>query len=311
MFILRQQSKDVVWRSVMISHPARLKREQSALVVQQETDVRVPFEDIAVIVLAHREINVTHGVLSACGEYGISMFSMDETHHPNAVLLPFLQHSRATQVLRWQLGITRPLAKKIWAVVVRQKIANQGICLDLMGKQGGERMAAFVSQVRSGDTTMMESQAAAFYFSQLFGKGFGRSQVCWVNAALNYGYAVLRGCIARGLVAHGFFPALGIHHASKQNAFNLADDMIEPFRPVIDLYVASLADEKTSGLKSEDKTALVNLLHHDIAMPRGKMTLLSAIEQSIESLSRAIQRKNEKLMELPELIPLVIHHDEA
>ena len=301
----------MVWRSVMISHPARLKREQSALVVQQETDVRVPFEDIAVIVLAHREINVTHGVLSACGEYGISMFSMDETHHPNAVLLPFLQHSRATQVLRWQLGITRPLAKKIWAVVVRQKIANQGICLDLMGKQGGERMAAFVSQVRSGDTTMMESQAAAFYFSQLFGKGFGRSQVCWVNAALNYGYAVLRGCIARGLVAHGFFPALGIHHASEQNAFNLADDMIEPFRPVIDLYVASLADEKTSGLKSEDKTALVNLLHHDIAMPRGKMTLLSAIEQSIESLSRAIQRKNEKLMELPELIPLVIHHDEA
>ena len=299
------------WRSVMIARPARLKREQSALVVQQESDVRVPFEDIAVIVLAHREINVTHGVLSACGEYGISMFSMDETHHPNAVLLPFLQHSRATQVLRWQLGVTRPLAKKIWAVVVRQKIANQGICLDLLGKQGGERMVAFVSQVRSGDTTMMESQAAVFYFTQLFGKSFGRSQVCWANAALNYGYAVLRGCIARGLVAHGFFPSLGIHHASEQNAFNLADDMIEPFRPVVDLYVASLVDEKTSGLKPPDKVALVNLLHHDIAMPRGKMTLLSAIEQSIESLARAIQRKNEKLIELPELIPLVIHHDEA
>ncbi|MDQ7058556.1 MAG: type II CRISPR-associated endonuclease Cas1 [Ghiorsea sp.] len=301
----------MAWRSIMIAHPARLKREQGALVVQQAESVRVPFEDIAVIVLAHREINITHGVLSACGEYGISLFSTDDTHHPNAVLLPFLQHSRATQVLRLQMCLSRPLAKRIWAVMVRQKIANQGICLDLMGKQGGQRMAAFVSQVRSGDSTMMESQAAAFYFTQLFGKGFGRSQVSWVNAALNYGYAVLRGCIARGLVAYGLFPSLGIHHASEQNAFNLADDVIEAFRPVVDLHVASLADEKASGLMPADKVALVSLLHHDIAMPRGHMTVLAAIEQSIQSLVRVMQYKDEKLLELPELVALSMHDHEV
>ncbi len=295
------------WRSVVISHPARLQREKFSLLIRQEQSVRVPFEDIAIIVLNHREISLTHPVLSACGEYGISLFATGDTHHPNGVFLPYLQHSRATRVLRQQIALSRPLAKQTWAAIVRQKIANQGHCLDLSGMEGGKHLASFAKQVRSGDSTMMESQAAAFYFARLFGNHFRRSQLIWTNAALNYGYAILRGAIARGLVAHGFFPSLGLHHASEQNAFNLADDLIEPFRPVVDLYVTALHNDDARSLTSNDKVNLVALLNVDIEMPRGRMAVLSAIEQCVESLTRVLGRGETRLIELPALIGFEQH----
>lgn len=295
------------WRSVVISRPARLQREKFSLVIEQEQSARVPFEDIAIIVLNHREITLTHPVLSACGEYGISMFATGDTHHPNGVFLPYLQHSRATRWLRKQINISRPLAKRVWASIVRQKIANQGRCLDLADVDGGRQLAAFVRQVRSGDPDNMESQAAVFYFSRLFGNDFRRSRLIWTNAALNYGYAILRGAIARGLVAHGFFPSIGLHHASEQNAFNLADDMIEPFRPVVDLHVIASCEGEERDLLPADKAALVALLNADMSMPRGTMSVLSSIEQSVESLARVYEHGDEKFLELPALIGVEQH----
>jgi len=297
----------VSWRSVIISNPARLQRDKFALLIEQEQSARVPFEDIAIIVLNHREIFLTHPVLSACGEYGISLFATGDTHQPNGVFLPFLQHSRATRILRKQLALSRPLGKRIWSTIVRQKIINQGLVLKLTGNDGADQLTGYAKLVRSGDSTMMESQAAAFYFGRLFGNRFRRSQLSWTNSALNYGYAILRGAIARGLVAHGFFPSIGLFHASEQNAFNLADDMIEPFRPVIDLHVASRCGVDTDNLLPSDKVALVGLLNVDIQMPRGTMSVLSAIEQSIESLGRELDQGNETRIELPTLIGLEQH----
>jgi len=301
----------VSWRSVVISRPARLQRDKFSLLIEQEQSARVPFEDIAIIVLNHREIALTHPVLSACGKYGISLFATDETHHPSGVFLPYLQHSRATRWLRKQLTASRPLIKQTWAGIVRQKISNQGRCLVLTDREGGDTLASYSRQVRSGDSTMMESQAAAFYFSRLFGSDFRRNLPSWTNAALNYGYAILRGAIARGLVAHGFFPSIGIHHASEQNAFNLADDLIEPFRPIVDLFVPTYCEDNLCDLSPSDKVELVALLSVDVEMPRGKMSVLSAIEQTIESLSRVLDRGSEKHLELPVLIGLDQHVTET
>jgi len=297
----------VSWRSIVISRPARLQRDKFSLLIEQEKSVRVPFEDIAIIVLNHREIALTHPVLSACGEYGISLYATDDSHHPSGVFHPFLRHSRATRWLRKQLAAPRPLVKQTWASIIRQKIANQGHCLDLAGMEGGKQLSGYAGQVRSGDSTMMESQAAAFYFAKLFGRNFRRSQLIWSNAALNYGYAILRGAIARGLVAHGFFPSIGLQHSSEQNAFNLADDIIEPFRPVVDLHVILSGKDDSRDLMPEDKAALVSLLNVDMEMPRGRMSVLSAIEQCIESLARVLDRNNDKLLELPVLTGLDQH----
>jgi len=305
----------VSWRSVVISRPARLRRDHFSLAIEQEQRITVPFEDIAIIVLNHREITLTHPVLSACGEYGIGLYATSDTHHPSGVFLPYLQHSRATRMLRQQLDLPRPLVKQLWAALVRRKIANQAVCLALAGREGAAQLEGYARQVRSGDSEMMESTAAAFHFNRLFGIGFKRSQPTWTNAALDYGYAILRGAIARGLVAHGFFPSLGLFHASEQNAFNLADDLIEPFRPLVDLHVASrlskeLPDEPRDLLPA-DKVELVGLLNVDLAMPRGTMSALAAIEQAVESLARCYEHGSDRLLELPTLIGLEQHRLEC
>jgi CRISPR-associated protein Cas1 len=300
----------------MISRPARLRREHFSLAIDQEETAFVPFEDIAVIVLDHREITLTHPMLSACAEYGIALYATGDNHQPAGVMLPFLPHSRTTRMLRKQLGLSRPTAKQLWAAIVRRKIENQAACLKLSGKPGVERMQSYARRVRSGDPENLEGQAAAFYFARLFGADFYRGdEARWANAALDYGYAVLRGAIARALVAHGLHPALGLFHASEQNAFNLADDLIEPFRPLVDLYVAKHAAERPppaaqelalDALLPHDKPPLVALLNVDMTMPQGRMATLSAIEYAVESLTRSYEA-DQTLIELPELIGLAVH----
>jgi CRISP-associated protein Cas1 len=280
----------MVWRSVVINQPAKLKREHFALIVEQASSASVPFEDIAVIVLHHREITITHPVLSACAEYGIGLFSTGDDHQPNGVFLPYLAHSRATRMMRLQLAIDRPLAKRTWAEIVRMKIANQARCLTLAKAARVDELESFARRVRSGDPENLEAQASAIYFRALFGASFDRAQSVWVNAALNYGYAIFRGAIARGLVAHGFMPSIGLFHRSEQNAFNLADDVIEPFRPIVDLHVAKKrpADDN-AALTPAHKADLVALLNVDVRTPRGVMAALSAIELAVESLTRVYE----------------------
>ncbi len=163
------------WRSVMISRPAKLRREHFSLAIEQEQTAYVPFEDIAVIVLNHREINLSHPVLSACAEYGIGLYSTGDNHQPSGIFLPFLAHSRTTRLMRKQLDIARPLAKQAWANVVRHKIDNQAACPRLCKRQGADRLESYARRVRSGDADNLECQAAAYYFAQLFGQGFHRA----------------------------------------------------------------------------------------------------------------------------------------
>jgi CRISPR-associated protein Cas1 len=155
----------------------------------------------------------------------------------------------------------------------------------------------------------MEAKASAFYFHELFDENFYRAQERWSNAALNYGYAVLRGAIARGLVAHGFLPSIGLFHHNEQNAFNLADDLIEPFRPIVDLHVGQRYShtDSTQEFTAADKAALVSLLNVDLVMPRGTMSVLAAIEHCIESLARVYEGSNDDALELPELTGLNQH----
>lgn len=307
----------MVWRSVVISQPAKLRRDHYSLVIEQKEEARVPFEDIAVIVLNNREIVLTHPVLSACGEYGIGLYSTSDNHQPNGVFVPFLSHSRATRMLRLQLAIDRPNAKRAWATIVKAKIDNQAACLRLSGlcdnPREWKRLELVARRVRSGDSDNMEAQASAYYFPVLFGKPFRRGPDGWINSALNYGYAVMRGVIARGLVAHGLFPSIGLHHDSEQNAFNLADDLIEPFRPLVDLHVAKnipIGHSDRTELIPNDKVGLISLLNADVRMPRGDMTVLAAVEQATESLVRFLDGDAEGELEMPSVIGLRQHRPE-
>lgn len=298
----------MVWRSVVISKPARLRREHFALLVEQEQSARVPFEDIAVIVLNHREITLTHPVLSACADYGIGLFSTGDNHQPNGLFLPFLQHSRATRMQRLQLALGKPATKRAWAAIVQAKIRNQSRCMALLGVKGADRLELFAQRVRSGDADNLEAQASAYYFPQVFGRSFHRSQSGWVNAALDYGYAVMRGACARAVVAHGMLPSWGLFHSSEQNAFNLADDLIEPYRAIVDLHVAQQHPPvDLDELRPADKLGLIALLNVDVAMPRGTMSVLASVEQAAESLARLFDGGDESDLELPGLLALQQH----
>lgn len=304
----------MTWRSVVIAKPAKLRREHFSLAVEQEQTAFVPFEDIAVIVLAHREITLTHPVLSACGEFGIGLYATGPNHQPNAVLLPFLQHSRAVRMQRLQLDVDRPTAKRAWAEIVKSKIRNQCFVLKAFELDAAERLSSHVRRVRSGDPDNLEAQAAALYFPALFNRGFNRAQESWTNSALDYGYAVMRGACARALVAHGMLPSIGLFHDSEQNAFNLADDLIEPYRPVVDMHVARCVRGPSSAslfdLSASDKAALVALLNIDVAMPRGVMSVLASIDQAAQSLARVYDGGSESLLEMPRVQGLVQHQDE-
>lgn len=291
----------------MISRPAKLKRDHFSLAIEQDNTTHVPFEDIAIIVLNHKEITLSHAVLDACGEYGISLFTTGKNHQPSGVFLPFLTHSRSTRWLRLQLDLPRPIIKQAWAAIIKQKIYNQATVLHMLGKEGTDRLNSYAQRVRSGDVGNLEGQAAYFYFTQLFGKDFKRSQTRFINAALDYGYAILRGAIARGLVAHGFHPSIGIFHSNEQNAFNLADDVIEPFRPLVDLFVYEHTHIEREELQPQDKAALVSILNIDVAMPQGNMSTLSAIEYMIESLARIYNGGSTNLIEQPNIIGLAQH----
>jgi CRISPR-associated protein Cas1 len=298
----------VVWRSIVISQPAKLKREHFSLLIEQDKPAFVPFEDIAVIVLNNREITLTHPVLSACAEYGIGLFATGDNHQPSGVFLPFQSHSRATKMLRLQLDLDKPTAKRAWATIVQAKINNQAICMHMLHAGNVEKLASLSRRVKSGDTGNMEAQAAAYYFPQIMGRSFHRSQLGWLNSALDYGYAIMRGACARALVAHGLLPTLGLFHSSEQNAFNLADDLIEPYRAIVDLHVAT--NRKTDNeleLNPTDKAALVSLLNVDVAMPRGVMSVMASIEQAAESLARVYDGSSEALLEMPRLIGLNQH----
>lgn len=298
------------WRSVVVGRAARLRRDRAALLIEQEQVARVPFEDIAVIVLDHREIALTQSVLAACSEHGIALFATDDRHLPGGVFLPFLGHSRSTRLLRLQLALTRPRTKQLWAALVRAKISNQARCLELSGRDGADRLQSYARRVRSGDPENLEAQAGAYYFPRLFGSGFVRAADVQVNAALNFGYAVVRGAVARSLVAHGLHPSLGLFHSSEQNPFNLADDVLEPLRPQVDLVVRGMFDGDTHAageLQPAQKAQLVGVLHVDIGMATGTTTVLSSIELVVEALVRVLEGAEAGELVVPRLQGCKLH----
>lgn len=287
----------MTWRSVMITQPARLSLKNRALLVeQQEASASVPLEDIAVIILDQPQASLTVPVLSACAEQGIAVLSVDTSHVPNGIFLPYLTHTRALKVMRAQLGLGVPAKKRIWQGIVRQKLRNQAAVLRAAEDPfTAHKLTVLVEKVRSGDSDNQEAHGARLYFSALFARDFTRAQSRFYNAALNYGYAIIRSALARSLVGYGFLPAFGLHHHSEQNAFNLADDLIEPYRPLVDLWVLQKYPlEPERDLATEDKACLATLLHQDA--PRlngeeiqGSSTLLALIEATVISLAQRLR----------------------
>lgn len=295
------------YRNIFIENPARLSVRNSQLIIEAEHTTHIPAEDISVLLIESRQVSITAAALSCLAENGTAVFICDEKHMPAAVMQPFAQHSRGLSVLKYQMDCSEPRRKRLWQSIIKKKIINQARCLEFSGKsESAEKLRSLIAKVHSGDTGNTEAVAALKYFPMLFGVQFSRANEDVLNAALNYGYAILRGCIARQLAAYGFQPSLGIHHRSELNRFNLADDLIEPFRPVVDLMVASMEEFDGEKFTGDCRKLLFGSLSMDILSCGQHHSVSYAIERLVKSLSRALSDGCTELC-LPELLPLKLH----
>lgn len=299
----------MAFRNIIIESPAHLSVKRNQLIIRTEEEHSVPIEDISALLIENKQSVITTAALSLLGQSGCAVYFCDDKHLPCAVLTPYARHSRELAVVRSQLDASLPLKKRLWQSIVKAKIHNQAKCLSLIGReQAAARLFEFEKKVRSGDTENLEAVAAQFYFPMLIGENFFRGMDNGINAALNYGYAILRGSIARYLVVYGFLPVLGIHHHSTLNQFNLADDLIEPFRPLVDLLVVTYFDSE-GELTPERKRLLFNCLNLDIRFGEQNHSTSYAIERMVRSLSRSFAESEVRLC-LPELQALKQHRYE-
>ena len=271
------------YRNIFLANPARLSVQREQLVIEQAEKITVPLEDISSVLVESQQITLSVHAAAAMADHGITVFLCDEKHLPSCQLLPINQFCRQRKLLLSQCEMGKPLQKQLW-----QQMAGK---------------------VLSNDSDNREAVAAALYFPALFGSGFFRGSDDPRNAALNYGYAVMRAGIARNLVVHGLEPCIGLHHRSELNNFNLADDLIEPFRPIVDLHVAQNFTEYDDVLTPQQKAGLFNLTNYLVKQAGRRYRVMLSIDRVCTALANSVTA-GENLLELPELIPLELHQYE-
>lgn len=299
----------MAYRNIIIESPAHISVSNHRLTVRTEQTHHVPLEDLSALLLESNQSTITTAALSQLGQCGCAVFVCDEKHLPCGVLTPYQQHSRGLSVLQTQLDATEPRKKQLWQSIVKMKLHNQARALELAGQDAAaQALHALAAGVRSGDPENREATGAQLYFPALFGDAFTRNQDCGINSALNYGYAILRGAMARYLSVYGFLPAFGLHHKNTLNPFNLADDLMEPFRPVVDRMVW-VGFQDTDTLTPAHKRQLFNCLNLDILSGGQHHSVSYAMERLVKNLGQALSEKEKQLL-LPELLELKQHRYE-
>lgn len=296
------------WRSVIITQPTKLSIKNRQLqITQDEEEWTIPLEDISSVVLESPQINLSSKAMSMLADNKVVMYSCDEKHLPNGIFIPFACHSRELKIINGQLNSTEAFNKRCWQKIIMRKIINQAEVLKMSNKSlMGEHLENLSKKVNSGDTQNKEAIAAKSYFVSLFGRTFSRDYDNIYNASLNYGYSIIRGAIARAIVAYGYIPSIGIHHKNELNNYNLVDDFIEPFRPIVDLWVKTNINSETEFDKYL-RAELVNLLNVDVKIQGKLQSVNNAINIMIASYTTAINQNNYKKLELPEILPIKIH----
>lgn len=292
----------MAFRNVYVQNDVHIKIKNEQLIVQkEEAEYKIPLEDINSICIESQRTNVSTYALRKFIEHDIVVYICDEKHLPTGILIGTNNYSRQLKNIKLQFGVPKPLNKRMWQDIINVKIQNQANVLKHLGRKHYNILEEMKKGITSGDTKNVEAKAASFYFRELFSRTFNRNIECIENASLNYGYAIIRGMIARTLIMYGFEPALGIFHHNQLNNFNLADDFIECFRPLVDLYVVTNIDFNKKFLMPEDKKILYNLINCLVLIDGKKFNVQGAIEYMIKSYSTSIN-KGKNFIKLPYII---------
>lgn len=291
------------FRTLEIGHAAEIHVKEGQLeVATEEGTIYVPIEDLNQIMVHGANIRLSTMDLSILSQNKVALMTLDERYLPTAIVLPFEGHARQSKLMHAQVNTSSEKYLELWIQIIKQKISNQSRALSIMGLDGAEKIAEYVLEVNDENVDYSESLAAKEYFSY-YHEGFNRRTEDPINSRLNYGYAIVRSAIARKLVSTGFHPTFGLHHDSQLNAFNLADDLIEPYRPMVDLVAHNNIAANVQLTKSERKE-LAHVLYNACIIDGVKVNIMSAIDIMVESLKRIILDESKETFKLPVIIPI-------
>jgi len=292
-------------RSLFFSNPYHLSvKNQQLIITDKETGEikQAPIEDLGFVILENPQITLTIKLAQELAENNVAVVFCDSKYLPASMLLNLNVHHLQSELFSNQIQANEPLKKQLWKQTIIAKIRNQAAILKQLGKDY-LKLTVMAQKVVSGDTTNREAQASRIYWHELFEGNFSRARFGTApNNALNYGYAILRAAVARALVGSGLLPTLGIHHHNKYNAFCLADDIMEPYRPYVDWHIVNLIEEKPfeEKLSKENKANILKILTMDVVFEKTKRPLMVGISQTTASLAKCFNGEQKKIA-YPEL----------
>ena len=293
----------MAFRTLEINNNAELHIKSNQLeVTTNEGVAMIPIEDIAVILMHGANIRLSSMDLSILTQNKIAIITADDKFLPTAVVLPFNGSSRQSLLMHAQVNYPKDEYQLIWKDVIIQKIMNQSRALAILGKDGSETVSSHLNYINNDNVDQIEAMAAKEYFA-FYHEGINRRTEDPINSRLNYGYAVIRSTIARSLVSIGFHPTFGLHHNSQLNAFNLADDVIEPYRAMVDL-VAHNNIGTNANLSFAERRAMTQTLYNACIVDGVKINVLSAIDIMCESLKSIILDNSSEKIKLPIILPI-------
>ena len=280
-----------------------LSKYRGFMIVKRGRDEvgRVPLDDITTLILSAHQITLSKTLMAELAMRKTPIMTCGRNYHPLAFSLPYDTHFDQTGILWTQIDCGQPLAKRLWQSVVREKINNQRVALDHfeVPAKASRELDILVKRVKSGDPENMEAQAARHYWTALMGVNFRRDRHGGVeNSLLNYGYSILRAATARAVCGAGLTPALGIHHHNRKNPFALVDDLMEPFRPLVDMTVRKIIDKETlteDGLTPEIKKNLTRILDSDVEIEKGMSTVMNSMHRLAQTFVISLNIKENRL----------------
>jgi len=302
----------MIKRTICIENACFLKFRNEQMVVsynhiqgmEEVPDKTVPIEDLGMLVLEHQQISLTHYLLDKLAAANVAVVTCNDTHHPSALLMPLESNTLQSERFRAQIDASEPLKKQLWQQTIKAKIQNQASVLKKWDSKY-KLLENLAADVKSGDAGNAEATAATYYWQNIFPPAWNfyrKRDGAPPNNLLNYGYAIIRAGMARALVGAGLLPTLGIFHRNRYNAYCLADDMMEPYRPFVDMVVRSIIDTSSDVevLKQEHKIQLLKIPAMDVLLNEEKSPLMVAMQRTAATLARCYTGEQRKLL-LPEL----------
>lgn len=290
----------MIKRTLFFANPYYLSLKNKQLQIAEKNGGVIktaPVEDIGFLVLDHPQISFSMKLVEELSEFNVATVFCDSKHMPSSMLLPLDAHHIQNELFRAQIDASEPLKKNLWKQTIEFKIKNQARLLDKLGKSG-KQLKTIACTVKSGDSDNREGFAARVYWSAMFGKNFVRERFgAPPNPFLNYGYILLRSAVARSIAGSGLLATLGIHHRNRYNAFCLADDIMEPYRPYVDEIAYGLFEKNpyVVELEKEHKVELLQLMAADVKIGEKKRPLMIALSQTTASLARCFSGETRKI----------------